>query len=579
VPIELLALPKDVQEFMKWSWSQVEPYYHELSVRELTAANLEEWLADWSQLTEMVSETQRRHYVATSVNTADAEAERRYKDFLDNIFPKAQAAEQKLKEKLLASGLKPPHGFEIQLRDMQTEAEIFREANLPLLTEEEKLRKEYDKVIGAQTVTWEGAEVTIQQLYPVFQNPDRPTRERAWRLASQRQLADRGRLNDLWQQFLKLRLQLARNAGFGDYRSFRWKQLLRFDYTPEDCKRFHEAIEQVVVPAATRIYERGREQLQLKSLRPWDLTMPQGFGKIVDPPGTKPLKPFSQEVELKAKCASIFQQVDSQLGSYFNTMMNQQLLDLMNRKSKAPGGYCTSFPVIKRPFIFMNGVGLHRDVQTLIHESGHAFHVFETSHLPYYQQRSASSEFAEVASMGMELLAAPYLAAGRGGFYSETEAARALREHLEQSIMFWPYMAVVDAFQQWVYENHEAALEPATSDAQWLQFWERFMTGVDWSGLEQECMTRWQRQLHIFHEPFYYVEYGLAQLGAVQVWRNALNNQREAVEKYRRALALGGTKPLPELYAAAGAKLAFDTDTLKIAVELMERRIDELYDF
>ncbi len=571
---QLPELQKDASEFMNWSWSQIEPYYQELASRELTAATVHTWLADWSRLSELLHETQQRLHVATTVNTVDTEAERRYKNFLDTIYPASEAAEQKLKEKLLSSGLEPS-GFEIQLRDMRAEAEIFREANLPLLTEERKLETEYNKVMGAQTVVWEGREVTIQQLMPVFQNPDRSVRERAWRLAASRHLADREAINALWQRFLRLRLQLARNAGFKDYRSFRWKELLRFDYTPEDCKRFHEAIEKVVVPAATRIYENGRRRLAVITLKPWDLTGAQGFGQVVDPSRT-PLKPFAHESELRAKCASIFQRVDPQLGKYFAVMVNERLLDLDNRKDKAPGGYCTSFSAVKRPFIFMNAVGLHRDVQTLLHESGHAFHVFEASHLPYVQQRFARSEFSEVASMGMELLAAPYLSVAHGGFYSETDAARARRDHLEQSILFWPYMAAVDALQQWVYENHDTAMDPAACDAQWQNLCERFMIGLDWTGLEEVSKTRWQRQLHILTFPFYYVEYGLAQLGAVQVWRNALENQRNAVASYRRALALGGTVSLPDLYAAAGANFTFDADTLQMAVDLMEKTIDQL---
>jgi oligoendopeptidase F len=257
-------------------------------------------------------------------------------------------------------------------------------------------------------------------------------------------------------------------------------------------------------------------------------------------------------------------------------MVRESLLDIDNRKNKAPGGYCTSFPMSKRPFIFMNAVGLHDDLQTLLHESGHAFHNFERDRLPYSQQRQAGMEMAEVASMSMELLSAPYLSREHGGAYSQADAARARIEHLESNILFWPYMAVVDAFQHWVYENPGAALETDRCDAEWAAQWECFMGGVDWSGLEDEIRTGWHRKLHIHQVPFYYVEYGLAQLGAMQVWRNALADQAAAVASYRRALALGGTISLPELYQAAGAKFAFDTATLAAAVELAEETIDKL---
>jgi oligoendopeptidase F len=272
----------------------------------------------------------------------------------------------------------------------------------------------------------------------------------------------------------------------------------------------------------------------------------------------------------------VFQQVDPQLGQYFETMRREGLLDLDNRKGKAPGGYCTSFSLVRRPFIFANAVGIHDDVQTLLHEGGHGFHVFESSRLPYLQQLQVPMEFAEVASMSMELLASPYLARERGGFYSSADAARARAEHLEGIVQFWPYMAVVDAFQHWVYTHPDQATEAAACDETWSALWERFMPGVDWSGLEEEQRTGWQRKLHIHQAPFYYIEYGLAQLGAVQVWRNALQDQAGSVAAYRRALALGGTVTLPELFAAAGGRFAFDASALQEAVTLIEATLAEL---
>lgn len=564
----LASLPKSRDELLQWTWPQIEPYYKELQARPLTADTIDEWLADWSRLAEHISELREYRYIATTVNTADTVAQELYANFLDTIQPAAEAAEQKLKEKLLASGLEPEN-FAIPLRNMRSEAALFREANLPLLAEEDKLTTEYDKVTGAQTVLWEGEEVTLSQLQPVYQEPERSRREQAWRLASERWLADRQAINELWRKLLPLRRKLADNAGFGnDYRSFRWQQMLRFDYTPDDCKRFQQAIEEVVVPAATRIYEKRRQRLGLSTLRPWDLD--------VDPLGRPPLRPFSNVEHLKETASAIFRNVDPQLGEYFDIMRREGLLDLENRKNKAPGGYCDEFAASRRPFIFMNAVGLHDDVQTLLHEGGHAFHVFETRHLPYIQQLEVGMEFAEVASMGMELLASPYLGRAHGGFYDEQDAARALIQHLETSILFWPYMAVVDAFQHWVYENPDDALDPANLDAQWATLWQRFRPGVDWSGLEQEMMTGWQRKLHIHQIPFYYVEYGMAQLGAVQVWANALKDQAAAVASYRRALALGGTATLPELYKTAGARFAFDAATLRMAINLMEEVINKL---
>jgi oligoendopeptidase F len=561
------ALPKTAIEFMKWDWAQIEPHFEALNSRALTAETVSGWLADWSRLGELLFETFSRLQVATTQDTSDQAAERQFNTFLETIYPAAQAADQKLKQKLLASGLEPA-GFEMPLRNMRTEAALFREENLPLLTEERKLSNEYDKIIGAQTVVWEGQERTLLQLRPVYQEPDRTVRERAWRLAAERQLADREVINALWARFMDLRGQLAANADFSDYRAFRWQQMLRFDYTPADCFKFHQAIETVVVPAARRIYRRRQEQLGLETLRPWDLD--------VDPLSRPALRPFRTGAELEGTTAAIFERLDPQLGHYFTTMRRDKLLDLDNRAGKAPGGYCTYFPVEKRPFIFMNAVGVHDDVQTLLHEAGHAFHVFECAHLPYIQQLEVGMEFGEVGSMAMELLGAPYLSRQQGGFYSEDEAARAQVEHLEGIVLFWPYMAVVDAFQHWVYEHQADATNPAKCDAHWAELWTRFMPGVDWSGLEPEMITGWHRKLHIHQVPFYYVEYGLAQLGAVQVWHNARQDQARALAGYRQALSLGGTVPLPQLFDTAGARFAFDAPTLQAAVDLIEERITQL---
>jgi len=282
-----------------------------------------------------------------------------------------------------------PAGFEMPLKRMRAEADLFREQNLPLISQEQKLGLEYQKIIGAQTIEWDGKEVTIAQLRPVYQNPDRATRERAWRSATRRQLQDREKINALWQEFLVLRRKIAANADKPDFRAFKWQQMHRFDYTPDDCRKFHDAIEQAVVPAAQRIYARRQKKLGLSELRPWDLE--------VDVAGRTPLKPVQTVDELKSLGVSIFKRVDAKLGEYFETMVRESLLDLDNRKNKAPGAYCTSFPMTRRPFIFENAVGMHDDLQTLLHESGHAFHDFESMQLPYSRQRSVTMEFAEVA--------------------------------------------------------------------------------------------------------------------------------------------------------------------------------------
>ncbi len=563
------SLPRDERGVADRSWDEIEPYYTDLAHRPLSSGSVHEFLKDWTLLAEVMDETFSRLHVATTVNTADKEAERRYHSFLDAIFSCAEEAEQVLMRKLLESGL-VPEGFEQPILRMRAEAEIFREENLTLQVKEHKLSTEFDRIIGAQTVSWDDNEQTVSQLRLIYQKPDRSVREAAWRTALTRQLEDRSSINDLWRQFMDVRMQMAGNAGFGDYRSFRWKELLRFDYSPDDCLRFHEAIEAAVVPAAARIAERRRRLLDVEALRPWDLD--------VDPLGRPPLVPCSDVAELGGLTAGVFRRLDPCLGDYFDTMLREGLLDLENRKSKAPGGYCTEFAVAKRPFIFMNAVGVHDDVQTILHESGHAFHTFERSGLPYYRQRRVGMEFAEVASMSMELLALPYVSEDEGGFYSKKDAARAAIDHLERNILFWPYMAVVDAFQHWVYENPSAAIDPEACDAQWAGQWKRFMNWMDWTGLEEELKTGWHRKLHIHQLPFYYVEYGLALLGSVQVWEKSLAGRARALADYRKALALGGTVPIPELFRTAGAQFAFDEASLGSAVALMERTIQGLPD-
>lgn len=567
------TLPTDVRAFQEWPWDRIAPYYADLEARPLTAATLDAWLADWTRLSFLIYETGARRHLAHTQDTTNAEAEAAFFRYLDEIRPPAASAEQALKLKLLASGL-TRDGLDVPLRNLRAEADLFREANLPLLVEESKLGSRYDKTIGAQTVTWEGREVPLPQLRPVLAGTDRGQRETVWRLMAGRRLADRATLNELWRELHGLRQRIAVHAGHADYRSYAWQAKQRFDYSPADCATFHDAIEAVCVPAATRIYERHRARLGVPSLRPWDLTNGE-FSRPCDAPGTQPLRPYRDGGELLDKSAAILDRVDPSLGGQYRTMIAEGLLDAENRKGKAPGGYCTYFPVAKRPFIFMNAVGLHDDVQTMLHEAGHAFHAFASSDLPFAPQLESPMEFNEVASMAMELLAAPYLTEDHGGFYDRDGAARARIEHLEGTILFWPYMAVVDAFQQWAYTHPDGA-EPEACDAQWRALWRRFIPGVDYDGLADVEATGWHRKLHIFTVPFYYVEYGLAQLGAAQVWRNSLRDHPRAVADYRSALRLGGTATLPQLFATAGARFAFDAGTLGEAVGLIERTATEL---
>jgi len=553
-------LPSSAEEVFDWKWSQAEPYYSELSSRPLGTSAVPGWLTDWTRVSSLIGEAIEKLHVATTLDTADKDLERRYHAFLEEMLPPLEAAEQRLRQRLLESGFET-ESLRIPLRGLRADAELYREENIPLLVEEQKLDSEYARIDGAQTVVWNGEEKTLQQMQPLYQETDRSIRESAWHLVAERQLQDRQAIGDLWVRFLDLRLQISRNAGFSNYRDYRWKALHRFDYTPEDCRRFRDAIESEVVPAAAALYEARRKMLRLDRLRPWDLS--------VDPMLRPPLRPYSGAEALESGVESVFKALDPALAEAFSSMRRRGSLDLESRKGKAPGGYCTFFPVEKKPFIFMNGVGLHDDVQTLLHESGHAFHFMETARWPWTLQWNVGVEFAEVASMAMELLALPFLPSERGGFYRAEDAERALVEHLESVITLWPYIAVVDAFQHWVYDNPEQARVLESCDTEWERLWKRFMPGIDYSGFEETLRTGWQRKLHIHQIPFYYIEYGMAQLASVQIWKNSLEDQNRALASYRKGLSLGGTASLPDLYAAAGARFCFDRPAVREAVDLV----------
>jgi oligoendopeptidase F len=573
----LPPLPSSALDVLDWEWSKFQPYFQELSGRSLDADSVSAWLADWTQVASLISETSQRLHVAVDLHSDDQAARARYFKFLEEVQQPASEAEQQLKEKLLASRL-APKGFEVPLRNMRAEAELFRKENVPLFTEHEKTALEYSRVVGNATVEWQGRELTVTQLVGELKGAERSVRERGWRLGIERVLANRQAVNAVWVKLMELRARIAANANMQDYREYMWRSRLRFEYTPRDCETFREAIEQVVVPAARRVYERHGRLMGIDSVRPWDISVDvmRQSDINVDAFGRPALRPFDDVKVLEDKAAAIFRKVDPRLGDYFETMRREGLYDLANYKGKSPGAYCTGFPVERRPFVLMNAAGGAGDVDTLLHEMGHAFHTFEVYRspaLPYHQLQDYPTEFAEVASMSMELLGSPYLPAAQGGFYTDEEMARAMITHLEQLVLFWPYMAVVDGFQHWAYTHHAQASDPSACDAAWGGLWDRFMKGVDWTGLDDAKVTGWHRKLHIFHYPFYYVEYGLAQLGAVQVWRNALRDQRDAVTQYLKGLSLGYSVPLPALFAATGAKFAFDAETLRTAVDLIEEQI------
>lgn len=568
------TLPKSALTALDASWSTFEPFYTELARRTLSADSIEEWMLDWSRLLDLLREIDSRLSVAKDLDTTNEATEKQFLAFQELVGIPSDAQDQVLREKLLASGLTPKN-YALPLVRTRLEAEIFREENLPLGVEEQELGIEYARIRSTQTVPWNGAEVTLVELEREFLSPDRAIREKAFRLSAERALQDVPALTAVWQKLLTIRQQMAANAGEKDFRAYQWKVLARLDYTPDDCKRFCEAILEVVVPAASSIYESHRVKMGLETIRPWDL-MDGWYAQPVGKGDAAPLAPFKTGAELAERSLAIFSKLDPGLGSNFKTMIDEGLLDLENKRGKAPGAYCTAFDVVRRPFILMNAVGIHDDVQTMLHEAGHAFHEFAYAGLPHPGQRAVPMEFAEVASMGMELLAAPFLERAKGGFYSTAEAARAQIEHLERSILFWPFMAVVDMFQHWVYEHPCEAAIGERASAHWDALWQKFIPAVDYSGFEAFRASGWQRKQHIFNAPFYYVEYGLAQLGAQQVWKRSLDAPAEALRHYREALSLGGTAPLPELFHRAGGQLSFDKQTLSDAVEFASVKISEL---
>lgn len=565
------TLSSDPIEFLKWDWDRMKPFANELLRHRLTAASVDGWLADWSALARLIAESFNRLYIRTTTHTNDLAAQASFKKYSEEVMPRAREFEQAMKERLIRSGLRP-EGMAVPLRRMHSDAAIYRVENLALRSRCEALEAEYNALAGSRTFQWDGETLTQAQVWTRLGDSDRALREHAWRSLAACLEGQKAELDRLWVELLGLRQQMARNAGLQDYRTFRWRELARFDYTPQDCRVFHAGIVHKVLPAVQRLAERRRRELALDRVRVWD----DYWHLRPDPLGRPPLRPFQSADELEETVERIFSEVDPMLAGYYGVMRRAGLLDLEARPYKGQGGYMCELPASQRAFIFANVVGSHLDVLVQLHESGHAFHVFESVHWPsHYQSMLDYSpvEFVELASMAMELLASPYLTREQGGFYTPGEFAQARLEQLEGILAFWPYMAAVDAFQHWVYENLEASRDTRTCDEVWASLARLFMPHLDWTGLEDTLRVCWRLQDHILTSPFYYIEYGMAQLGAVGVWANAVQDQKQALAAYRQALSLGNTVSLPDLYRAAGVKFAFGPEELGRAVALVEQAI------
>jgi oligoendopeptidase F len=571
-------------------WPQIAPLFDQLENRAAQCKSVSElkcWLLDWSELSAVLDEESSSRYIAMTCHTDNPDAEKAYLHFVENVEPQLKLRQFALEKiyvahpqrgELLAIGA-PASGpaqtadnepgrrpafrrYEVFDRDIKNHVELFRPENVPLETEEARLCQQYQKLSGSLTVNFRGEEKTLVQMGRYFEEPDRALRQEAWELVTKRRLQEADKFEDIFDKMLKLRTQIAKNAGFENYRDYTFRRFGRFDYTPDDCARFHDAVEKHVMPVARELQAERRRQLKLEKLRPWDLA--------VDPLNRPSLKPFAQVGEMVSHTQNIFNRLDSELAGGFQQMRDLRLLDLDNRKGKAPGGYQQNLSESRLPFIFMNAVGLQRDVETILHEAGHAFHALAARDEDLYAYRSAPIEFCEVASMSMELLGNEFIEE----FYSTADANRARRVHLEGIIGIFPWVATVDAFQDWIYTHPNHTRDERRTA--WLELMDRFGGDVDWSGFENARAWLWHRQLHIFIHPFYYIEYGIAQLGALQVWANSKRDRVKALNNYKKALALGGSCPLPELFATAGCRFEFSAKTIQPLTKLLREELGKL---
>ena len=543
-------------------WSEIGPLYEKLEEAPVdTTEELAQWLLDWSEVQAIIGEFATNRYVNMTCHTDDEAAKNAYLEVVREVMPKVTEKENRLDEKFLASPAKsslPVDEYERLVAMVEVSKELFAENNIPLKVKLGELAQKYQEITGAMTVDFEGEEKTMQQMGVFLQENDCDLRERAYRATYERRIVDKDKLDDIFDEMMKLRHQVAINLGLSDFMAYSFRDKLR-DYTPEDCQKFHSAIEKTAVPLARKISERRKKEMALPGIAPWDAAC--------DPLGRNPLKPFAKTEELTDGVSDIFHKVDKRFGDYFDSIVYS--MDLESRIGKAPGGYQTTFDEQRIPFIFTNAVGLQGDVNTLLHEGGHAFHTLQSRSQPLFWYRSAGMEFSEVASMSMELIGGKRLHA----FYdNEEERKRAWREKIESSVELFGWVAQVDAFQSFLYTNPDHTRKERSK--KWLELSERFNPGVDWSGVPQVVRAhQWHRQLHIFEVPFYYVEYAIAEMGALQVYRNYLNKGQVAVDDYLAALALGGSRKPSVLFEKAGIRFDFSEELLG---ELMAMAQDEL---
>jgi oligoendopeptidase F len=563
--IERHYLPQD---FTVTTWEGLESYFKELAERPIgSVADLEKWLKDMSELEAIVSEDACWRQIRMTCDTENKSLEAAFNFFYMEIQPKIQPYADVLNRKLIEcpylSSLDQKKYF-TYIRSVKKSIDLFREENIPIQAELNVLQQQYGSISGKMTIEVEGREYTLQQAAKFLENPDRSLRESVYHKIYSRRLQDKEALNDLFSGLVGRRNQVALNAGFKNYRDYKFTEMGRFDYTPAECFQFHDAVREAVLPLVNEIYKTHQQKLGVDTLRPWDTE--------AEPAGIEPLKPFSDGNELLQKTIACFNKLDPFFAACLEKMNELKHLDLSSRKGKAPGGYNMPLTESGAPFIFMNAAGQMSDVTTMVHEGGHAIHSFLSHDLELSAFKEYPTEMAEVASMAMELFSMDYWDVF---FDNADELKRAKRHQLERVITIFPWIATIDKFQHWIYENPAHTNEERTSA--WMRIQSEFASSsIDYSGLEKYREINWQRQLHLFEVPFYYIEYGIAQLGAIGMWKQFKENKDKALSNYTNALRLGGTLTLPELYNAAGLSFDFKPSTIKDLVTFVRSELEKL---
>ncbi|WP_187263295.1 M3 family oligoendopeptidase [Pontibacter beigongshangensis] len=556
------------ESFSVDNWNAIEPYFTELVSRDIDSVEaLEKWMSDRSELESVLTEDLGWRYIRMTCDTRNEEVTKAFQYFVSEIEPKVAPFDHQLNQKLMSSPYVKEldqEQYRIFLRGVNKALEIFREENIPLQTDISTKQQQYAAITGSMTVTLDGEELTLQRAADRLKQNNREVREEAWRSIQNRRMQDRQKLDDLFDELLRLRDQVARNAGFPNFRDYMFAAMGRFDYTPQDCFDFHESVKETIVPLLTTQDQERKQKLGLAELRPWDLD--------VDPSGSAPLEPFKSGDELLDKTIQVFYKLDTYLGDCLATMREMGHLDLESRKGKAPGGYNYPLDEIGVPFIFMNATSSLRDVITILHEGGHAVHSFLTRGLRLNAFKHPPSEVAELASMSMELISMDYWDTF---FEKEDELRRAKKTHLGTVLETFPWVSTVDKFQHWLYENPQHTQEERHQ--QWVSIFETYNhLEVGWQGLEQYKPFIWQKQLHIYEVPFYYIEYAMAQLGAIAVWKNFKQNPQEGLAAYKRALSLGYTVSIAEVYEAAGIKFDFSTVYIQSLADFVREEMEKL---